>query len=331
MSGKLLFPDICDHLIYLFTKRHTPAGGERRNPLRSVFVDRTAVPSEQERDAEVELSGVALEIRHRRQLLGLSQVQLAEVSGVSRTVINKVEQGARVPSLRTYARLRASLGLEAPPAALIPAPVPTRLDADLVTALCAGLLMTREVSLGELASALDLAIPAVRENLDRVAERLHGVGFALTEDGGTVRLWPLTGAPSEVVKALTVTEEDAQPSPEQVQILGLVAYFGQMTRALIEHFRQEDSASLLDRMVKRGLLAKVRSDRGVGSPNIYRVTAKALRAAGYPTVEAMRAVIQASLSAAEQTAIARQREDQLSGVAGAVPGAAQGGSGFDAA
>ena len=100
-----------------------------------------------------------------------------------------------------------------------------------------------------------------------------------------------------------MTEEDAQPSPEQVQILGLVAYFGQMTRALIEHFRQEDSASLLDRMVKRGLLAKVRSDRGVGGPNIYRVTAKALRAAGYPTVEAMRAVIEAKLSGGEQTAL----------------------------
>ena len=303
MSGKLLFPDICDRLIYLFTKRHTPADGEARNPLRSVFVDRTAVPSEQDRDAEIELSGVAVEIRQRRKLLGLSQVQLAEVSQVSRTVINKVEQGARVPSIRTYARLRASLGLVAPPAALIPAPVPTRLDGDLVAALCAGLLMTREVSLGELASALDLAIPAVRENLDRVAERLHEVGFSLTEDGGTVRLWPLAGPPSQVVQALTVTEEDAQPSPEQVQILGLVAYFGQMTRALIEHFRQEDSASLLDRMVKRGLLAKVRTDRGVGSPNIYRVTAKALRAAGYPTVEAMRAVIEAKLSGGEQTAL----------------------------
>jgi chromosome segregation and condensation protein ScpB/DNA-binding XRE family transcriptional regulator len=272
-------------------------------------VDRTAVPSEQDRDAEIELSGVAVEIRQRRRLLGLSQVQLAEVSGVSRTVINKVEQGARVPSIRTYARLRASLGLEAPPAALIPAPVPTRLDGDLVAALSAGLLMTREVSLGELASALDVAIPAVRENLDRVAERLHGVGFSLTEDGGTVRLWPLAGAPTEVVKALTVTEEDTQPSPEQVQILGLVAYFGQMTRALIEHFRQEDSASLLDRMVKRGLLAKVRSERGVGSPNIYRMTAKALRAAGYSTVEAMRAVIQANLSAAEQMSLANEREE----------------------
>jgi DNA-binding phage protein len=64
-------------------------------------------------------------------------------------------------------------------------------------------------------------------------------------------------------------------------------------------------------MVKRGLLAKVRSDRGMGSPNIYRVTAKALRAAGYPTVEAMRAVIEASLSAAEQTSLASERREQV--------------------
>ena len=90
-----------------------------------------------------------------------------------------------------------------------------------------------------------------------------------------------------------------------------------MTRALIEHFRHEDSASLLDRMVKRGLLAKVRSDQGVGSPNIYRVTAKALRAAGYPTVEAMRAVIQASLSAAEQTSLASEHQEQLEALVGA--------------
>ena len=64
-------------------------------------------------------------------------------------------------------------------------------------------------------------------------------------------------------------------------------------------------------MVKRGLLAKVRSDRGVGSPNIYRVTAKALRAAGYTTVEAMKAVIQANLSAAEQTLLAGERQEQV--------------------
>jgi hypothetical protein len=58
----------------------------------------------------------------------------------------------------------------------------------------------------------------------------------------------------------------------------------------------------------------------VGSPNIYRVTAKALRAAGYPTVEAMRAVIEASLSAAEQTSLASERQQQVEALAGAGSG-----------
>ena len=41
----------------------------------------------------------------------------------------------------------------------------------------------------------------------------------------------------------------------------------------------------------RGLLAKVRDDQALGAPNVYRVTAKALRAAGFATVEAMRGAV----------------------------------------
>jgi chromosome segregation and condensation protein ScpB/DNA-binding XRE family transcriptional regulator len=264
-------------------------------------VDRTAVPDRGTGDADAELTGVARELRQRRQLLGLSQEQLSELSGVSRTVINKVEAGARVPSVRTYARLRAALGLEAPPAALIPRRLPTRLVDDRLAALCAGLLANGQAALADLASALEVSIPAVRENLEAVAERLRPIGYCLTDDGGTVRLWPLPGAPSAVVRTLTVTEEEAEPSPEQFEILSLVAYFGQMTRALIEHFRPDDSASVLDRMVRRGLLAKVRSDEGAGGPNVYRVTAKALRAAGYGTAEGLRAAFAEKLTAAEQT------------------------------
>jgi len=200
----------------------------------------------------------------RRQLLGQSQVQLSQSAKVSRTVINEIEAGTRFPSVRTYARLRAALGLEPPAAAMIPQRLPLELDPDRVTALCAGLLARHEARLADLASALDIAIPAVRENLERVAERLRPVGYTLTDDGGTVRLWPLPGPPSEVVRCLSAVEETVQPSPEQVGILGIVAYFGQITRTQIEAFRGEgagavNSASVLDRMVRQGLLAKVRS------------------------------------------------------------------------
>jgi hypothetical protein len=69
-----------------------------------------------------------------------------------------------------------------------------------------------------------------------------------------------------------------------------------------------DSASVLDRMVRQGLLAKVRSDRGLGAPYVYSVTTKALRAAGYPSVEAMREVIASRFTPAELAAIANAFE-----------------------
>lgn len=231
-------------------------------------------------------------------------------------MINEVEAGSRVPSVRTYAKLRAALGLEPPMAALIPQRLPLQLDDDRVTALCAGLLARHQASLAELASAIEISIPAVRENLERVADRLRPVGYTLTDDGGHVRLWPLPGPPSEVVRCLTTTEQTVQPSPEQVGILGIVAYFGQITRTQIETFRGEgdtavDSASVLDRMVRQGLLAKVRSDRGLGAPYVYSVTTKALRAAGYPSVEAMREVIASRFTPAELAAIANAFEKDV--------------------
>jgi chromosome segregation and condensation protein ScpB/DNA-binding phage protein len=262
-------------------------------------VARTGVPHQQRAATAAELAALATEVRRRRELFGLSQVALSELTGISRTVINKVESGARVPSVRTYARLRAALGLEAPPAALIPTRLPVRLDPDLLTALCAALLVTSDVSLAELASALDISIPAVRENLDGAARRLEEVGFSLTDDGARVRLFPV-GYAEAAVRTLTDVEEVTAPSAEQLEILAIVAYFGQATRALVEHFRAEGSTSLLDRLTRHGLLAKVGDDHALGAPNVYRVTAKALRAAGFPTVEAMRASVAESLTAEEQ-------------------------------
>lgn len=83
----------------------------------------------------------------------------------------------------------------------------------------------------------------------------------------------------------------------------------QLTRADIERIRSGDadgvdSASLLERMVRQGLLAMARSERGIGAPSVYSVTTKALRAAGYPTVEAMRELIAAQLTATELAGVA---------------------------
>ena len=282
---------------------------------------RTPVPSPEELAAEVrkDVTGIARELRERRQLLGWSQVELGRTAKVGRTVINQIEAGTRVPSLRTYAKLRAALGLEPPPAAASPRRLPLQLADDLVAACCAGLLARTRLPLAELASALEISIPAVRENLERVAERLRPVGYTCTEDGGEVRIWPLPGRPSEAVRCLTITEETVQPSAEQIAVLAIVAFFGQVTRAQIERVRgsaeaRVDSASLLERMVRQGLLASARSDRALGAPAVYSVTTKALRAAGYPNAEALREVIAAQFTTAELASIANAFErdrDQL--------------------
>ncbi|HEY0273933.1 MAG TPA: helix-turn-helix domain-containing protein [Chitinophaga sp.] len=50
-------------------------------------------------------------IRNRRELLGLSQVQLADLSGISVRTIQLVEQGKGNPSLETLTKLTDPLGL----------------------------------------------------------------------------------------------------------------------------------------------------------------------------------------------------------------------------
>jgi DNA-binding XRE family transcriptional regulator len=44
----------------------------------------------------------APELRRRRELLGWSQAEAARRSGVSRTVINEIEAGRRMPHTGTY-------------------------------------------------------------------------------------------------------------------------------------------------------------------------------------------------------------------------------------
>ena len=264
---------------------------------------RTDVQAPQRRpdDAEVgaRLSAFARELRRRRDLLRLSQGGLAEISGVARTVICQIESGRRVPTVRTYARLCAALGLDGAPATALPPRTPARLDADLVAALCAGLLATRDVALCDLASAAGISVPALRENLEGIAERLRPAGVTVTDDGARLRVWPLGGAPADVVATLTDDVETlADPSREQMEVLAIVAYFRHPDREQVERARGEDSATLLERLVHAGLLAKVRESTGYHR-NLYRVTGKALRVAGFQTAEAMRRAVIAAVSAAD--------------------------------
>jgi y4mF family transcriptional regulator len=61
------------------------------------------------RNSLIKLGGI---IRQRRELLGLSQTQLAALSGISTRTIQLVEQGKANPSLDTLVNLIDILGLQ---------------------------------------------------------------------------------------------------------------------------------------------------------------------------------------------------------------------------
>lgn len=241
-------------------------------------------------------NAVATELRRRRELLGISQTEAAKRSGVSRTQINLMESGRRVPSIRTYERLRAGLGLVAPAATLIPPPRPHGLMEEHLASLAACLCASHGTNLAKLAEALHITIPAAREGVLRIADRLAAVGMRAVDDGVEVRLVPL---PVSVLAVAAVTEIEAlgELSDEQVAILCIVAYHGAATRRQIERLREEDSESLLVRLVKLGLLDKVADTKAHGGPNVYRVTAKALAAMGHATLESLQAYLAQAVDA----------------------------------
>jgi segregation and condensation protein B len=227
---------------------------------------------------------------------------------VSRSQINLFESGQRVPSVRTYERLRAGLGLVAAAAVLIPPPAPQGLMEEHLATLAACLVAGRGATLSALADALHITIPAVREGLLRIADRLAAAGVNAVEDGVEVRLFPLDFA-ARAVAAVTTLEAVGELSEEQVAILCIVAYHGTATRTQIEGLRGEDSETLLRRLVARGLLHRALDPAAPGGPFVYCVTATALAATGHSSLESLQAYLAQAVDARGAVALSAAAGD----------------------
>jgi chromosome segregation and condensation protein ScpB len=84
-----------------------------------------------------------------------------------------------------------------------------------------------------------------------------------------------------------------------------VATLGEATRRQVEERRVQDCASLMDRLVRRGLLDKRAEDDQQGQPNAYRLTTRALARLGHATLESLQAWCQEQLELHATSQIAR--------------------------
>jgi len=239
-------------------------------------------------------------VRARREQLGWSQSRLARTSGVSRTVVNEVENGRRSPSLPTYDKLRRALGLDlASSLALLPTTAPAAPSERFLTTVAALLITTGRVELTDAAAALQVDATAVRTAVAQLADRLAAVGVAAVDDGVTIELTVLAHAAQAVERSRTL-EPVPTLSSEAVMTLVIVGHLGEATRRDVDERRGADSTSVLDRLAARGLLTQ-RTDQGAtGRPNAHRLTTHALTLVGHSTLESFQAWCRQQMTRTDQ-------------------------------
>jgi len=241
-------------------------------------------------------------VRARREQLGWSQSRLARASGVSRTVVNEVENGRRSPSLPTYDKLRRALGLDlASSLALLPTATPTSVSERFLTAV-AGLLITAgRLEVADAAAALQADATAVRTAVAQLADRFAAVGVAAVDDGVTIELTVLAHT-AQAVERTRPLEPVPTLSSEAVMTLVIVGHLGEATRREVDERRGADSTSVLDRLAARGLLTQRTDQAATGRPHAYRLTTRALTLVGHSTLESFQAWCRQQMTATDQPA-----------------------------
>lgn len=101
---------------------------------------------------------VAQEVRRRREALGFTVRQAAERAHVTAAMISEIERGHRVPSVKTWAKLRQALSLDAPLSVLTRSQAPTEvLECHVVRLACCLVASGGRARLPDLGQALGAA------------------------------------------------------------------------------------------------------------------------------------------------------------------------------
>ena len=233
---------------------------------------------------------IGQELRARLRALGWSVSEAARRTHVSRVALSQIVNGRRMPSVATYERLRRGLGLRPSSEALVRPAGPTTFTETHLSRLAACVVVRRQVSLGELAMACGVSLPAVRESLPSLQPRLAACGLQLVEDSVGVTVVPS----AESVAALAALDEVAMSrelSSAALEVLSWVGYRGAATRREVETARRQDSAALLSRLEAQGYLASVAEVEAPGQPHRYRLTTRAIAVLGFASLEELQSAL----------------------------------------
>jgi chromosome segregation and condensation protein ScpB/DNA-binding XRE family transcriptional regulator len=245
---------------------------------------------------------LAEELRRRRTALGWTLEQVAEQAQVSVGMLSLIETGKRRPSLKSWGRIRQTLGITEPLPEEAWRQQPREISDELVATLGACLAAVRSATLAELAEASSVSISDVRLALRRLAEQLEPSGMHVLDDGSHVQLAPerrFHGAVAHLVQP----EKLPRLTQEQAEVLAIVISDGMATRRRIEEVRgatqlsigpdgpaslPRDSSETLALLLSRGLLCADRDDQSTGRPLVYQPTPRLLQLLGVETLEEAR-------------------------------------------
>ncbi len=133
---------------------------------------------------------LAEELRRRRIALGWSLEQVAAQAQVSVGMLSLIETGKRRPSLRSWGRIRQTLGITEPLPEEAWRLQPREISDELVATLGACLAAVRIATLAELGKATGVPISEVRLALRRLGEQLEAAGMEVLDDGSHVQSAP---------------------------------------------------------------------------------------------------------------------------------------------
>ena len=188
-------------------------------------------------------------------------------------------------------------------------------DTTLTAPLEALLLMATEpIGATELAQALNVPIPAVRDALETLAAFYAdtGRGFELRQVG---QGWRLYTRPEhhEVVSAWVLEGQQARLSQAALETLAVVAYLQPIARSRVGAIRGVNVDGVMRTLATRGLIEEAGHAEDSGAV-LWRTTDHFLQRMGYTSLDQLPPLAphlpEASLLEAELAALAEPREDE---------------------